>query len=235
MVWSGASLLIIIIAGIFANVEAETGWTFQNSPDTVRQPSLQKDPVLKKFVSAEIPFSLWENLTGSVMVDILVNENGTVDSVTILSGLHKDIDSCVVKAVFEFVFSPAEENGIPIPVIVTFDYDITDYQIPEFVNLQGIVRERGTRMPVKNADIYLSYSVFKDSLHLEALSNYLQKISMFDGQELDGEYSIVAKTDSLGKFVFKSLPNGVVSVKIPLSGYEMFETVDTVFTGEIAD
>ena len=154
-----ALLSFILATSVVGSLKKEDKNYFKISSKTVleQQSSLEKNPVLQKFVSAKIPFSLWENLTGSVIVDILVNERGTVDSVGLINGLHPEVDSAVIAAVKEFVFSPAIAEGKPVPVIITFDYDLSDYKIPEFVNFSGALKERGTRMPVKNAEIFISF------------------------------------------------------------------------------
>lgn len=233
-----ALLSFILATSVEGSLKKEDKNYFKISSESVieQQSSLEKNPVLQKFVSAIIPFSLWENLTGSVIVDILVNERGTVDSVGLINGLHPEVDSAVIAAVKEFVFSPAIAEGKPVPVIITFDYDLSDYKIPEFVNFSGALKERGTRMPVKNAEIFISFPDFdSDTSLLLPLNIYLQQISMFEFQDLEAENTIVTKTDSTGKFSFKSLPNGPVKIKVPLIGYEIFETVDTIFPGKTTE
>jgi TonB family protein len=202
--------------------------------------AIEKEPVLINFAKAVYPRELLKDgITGVVTVDLLVNDSGRVDSIYIVKGIHPALDSAVAAAVRQFVFTPAVAGGGPVSVILTYQYEISldevVEKIEEYVNFSGVVYERGTRAPVRDAEVYVS---FPDTLYDKAIdipfSLYLDKIGSFNGQQLE-QGSIVTQTDSTGMFRFKSLPSGPLHVTIPAVGYESFVTDDTLGHGEMLE
>jgi TonB family protein len=201
--------------------------------------ALEMEPVLKNFVKAVYPEHLLKDaITGSVILDLLVNDSGHVDSVYIVKGIHPDLDRSVVIAARKFVFSPAIADSVPVPVILTYQYDVTLDEvvdkIEEYMNFQGVVYERGTRAPVRDAEVYVSFDDTLSGATRLPFSLYMNKIGTFSGQQFE-QGALVTHTDSTGKFLFKSLPAGPVHVTIPAVGYEQFETADTIRRGEVLD
>jgi TonB family protein len=202
--------------------------------------AIEKEPVLQSFVKAVYPQKLLKDgITGVVTLDLLVSDSGRVDSVYIVKGIHPDLDSAVCTAVRQFVFSPAAAGGVPVPVILTYQYAITLDEVvdkvEEYTNFRGVVYERGTRAAVRDAEVYVSFiDTLYDSTLKIPFPTYLKKIGSFGGQQLE-QGSIVTHTDSTGKFGFKSLPSGPLRITIPAVGYEQFETEDTLGKGEILE
>ncbi len=200
-------------------------------------PALEKEPVLKNFIAAEYPPECAKRgVAGSVLLDLLVNELGDVDSVAVVQGLDSLLDSAVVAAVRQFVFEPAEAGGAPVPVIITYDYrvsyDAVLDSIAEFVNFIGLVLERGTRDPVPGVEVVVIFpDTAADSLLPVPFSAYLAKIGSFTGQRTE-EQSVIASTDSTGRFTFRSLPTGPCRVMVPAIGYEPFSSDEVIRHGE---
>jgi TonB family protein len=214
--------------------DAETGLPMDSSA------AIEKEPVLKEFIKAVYPkYLLKDGITGSVTLDLLVSDSGRVDSVYVVKGIHPELDSAVVTAARRFVFTPAVAGGVPVPVILTYQYEITldevVNKIEQYVNFQGAVYERGTKAPVQDAEIYVSFddTASDSSIHLPFYM-YLHKIGTFSGQQLE-QGTLMTHTDSTGKFAFKSLPAGPLHVTIPAAGYEQFITADTIRLGEVLD
>lgn len=203
-------------------------------------PPLDKEPVLKKFVEIMYPPELAkEGVSGIVTVDLLVNENGRVDSLSVIKGVHSLLDSLVADAVKGFLFEPAVAQGETVPVILTYEYRITldavVDSIQEYVNFSGVVLERGTRNPIPGA--YVTVSIIdtaSDTLLPVPFSMYIKKIGSFDGQDLEGN-SLVTLTDSIGRFAFRSLPAGSCVVHIPVVGYEAFVSDEMISHGELLE
>ena len=198
---------------------------------------LEKEPVLVKFIPAEYPSACArKGIAGSVMLDLVVNETGSVDSVHVLKGLDPQLDSNVVAAVRQFTFEPAVAEGKAVPVIITYNYRISFEpvldSIREVVNFTGTVLERGTREPVENAEVIVTYPDTSDNRQLPVpFSAYMTKIGTFIGQHTE-EASAISITDSLGRFLFKSLPAGACRISIPAVGYEPFTSQENIQTGE---
>lgn len=197
------------------------------------QPQLQQEPVLIKFVKAQLPLSVTRlGITGTVTMNLLLDERGYVDSVELINGLHPALDSQVVKAAFQFKFTPAIIAGVPVSVMIVYQYKVTAddicYTVTDTVNFTGMVFERGTKRPVSDVEILVNY---QDSLSDTTLpvpfGLYLKKIGEFSGQQyLNGVLS--TWTDSFGHFSFKSLPEGPLVLRIIGAGYEPFSS-DQIF------
>jgi TonB family protein len=201
---------------------------------------LEKEPVLKNFIKAQYPEALSRSgVQGVVTLDLLVSEKGTVDSIAIVNGIHPDLDTAVVAAVMQFTFEPAIADSQPVPVIITYNYrisldDLVD-SLKEYVNFSGLLIEKGTRSPVVDAQVIISFSDTMSDTGLKVpFSLYLKKIGAIEGQVLD-ERSIIVTTDSTGSFTCKSLPAGPVSVKIIAPGYEAFGTDEEINASQLTE
>ncbi|MBN1131416.1 MAG: TonB-dependent receptor [Chitinispirillaceae bacterium] len=189
--------------------------------------SVEIEPVLVNFVKADYPQPLLkEGIEGTVTMTLLVNERGRVDSIAVVKGIHPELDMSVSKAARQFIFVPAQAGGIPVPVLMTYEYHIrledAVQVIEEQVNLSGVVLERGTRNSVPGATVSVFYqdTSFDTSLGMP-FSFYLKKIGAFSGQALHGN-ALVTLTDSAGRFSFSSLPSGMATIVIVAPGCGRF-------------
>ncbi len=180
-------------------------------------------PVLIKFIQATYSKKdLKNHIEGSITFELLVNEKGLVDSIQIVKGLKPSLDSATKRAVSQFKFNPATIGLDSIPVIIEYRYDIkmTDVEIPEYINFKGQVRAKGTRSPLINAILTVSFSDTSLNYTPIPFSKYLKKIGSFKDQKVENS-TVITKTDSLGNFQFKSLPSGSFKVSILASGYKL--------------
>lgn len=191
--------------------------------------SLEQEPHLIRFVKIQYPSSITRlGITGTAVLDLLLNERGLVDSVRLISGLHPVLDSQIVNVMFQFKFTPAIVSGEPVPVIITYHYKITTDDIieacnlQEYINFRGQVLERGTRRAVYGAQVTVNFTdTSADTSIPLPFSLYLQQIGKFGGQQfLNGGLSTL--TDPSGYFSFKSLPGGHFTLRIMGDGYELF-------------
>ncbi len=194
-----AKTAVLILAGFITSVRAEPA----DSTDSL--PPVEKLPELKQFIQADYPAgALKKGIEGSVTLELVVSDGGRVDSARVTKGIEPDLDSAAIRAARRFAFSPALAGGEPVPVILEYEYRffITDKIVPldEFINLRGLLKEKGTRKPLADAPVALS---FKDTLSDTGLKVpwkwYLEKIGRFSGQRLEGG-KLVTETDSLGRF-----------------------------------
>jgi TonB family protein len=204
-------------------------------PDSL--PPIEKMPVLKEFIKAQYPIHLSkQGIQGTVILDLLVNEQGTIDSITIVKGIHKDLDAEAVKAVKKFQYTPAIAGGTAVPVIIQYEYRFTLDQIavtnPDRINLEGILIEKGTRQPIGDANVIITFTdTTSDSTLPLPFSLYLMKIGSTPGQSYE-ENHLLATTDSTGKFAFRALPSVPVSLSVIAPGYEEFRTNETIQQNE---
>ena len=61
-------------------------------------------------------------IEGTVFVQAYINKNGEVKSAKIIRGLHADLDSAAVRAVYSTRFQPAMQKGNPVGVWVTIPF-----------------------------------------------------------------------------------------------------------------
>jgi len=200
-------------------------------------PPIEKMPEVTKFVKADYPPDAQKKgIVGSVLLEFVISDSGRVDSAKVIKGVEPSLDSAAVKAILKFEFTPAIAGGQAIPVLFQYEYHFTLSDavagIGEYVNFKGTLREKGTRTPIKDAMVVVS---FPDTLTHSNLPVpfpvYLERISSFEGQYLE-DSQMVTLTDSLGRFSFKSLPAGTVGVAFPISGYIPYKTRQLITKGK---
>ena len=190
-------------------------------------PPIEKMPVLKKFIEADYPEEIYkQGIEGTVLMELLLNDSGYVDSISVLKGVHPVLDSSAVRAAKKFRFTPAVAGGETVPVLIQYEYrfelrEVIE-QIDEYVNFRGTLIERGTKRPIADAMIVLTFiDTVSDSTLPVPFGVYLERLGTIEGQYLE-ENRLVTLTDSLGNFRFFSLPASTVQVTAPLPGYEDF-------------
>ena len=232
------------IAAAIANGGTVAGEASPSDVGGVQEPSAGDtlavsvtDPELRQFVQATYPErELRDGVEGVVLLELLVSETGSVDSVVVLEGLTPDLDQAAVEAASGFEFVPARVDGTPVPVYAQFAYRFSVQDglgdLEEFVNFRGTLRERGTRTPIPGALVVARIVEAEDLGY--PLSAHLGRIGAIEGQFVE-EDRVVVYTDSTGTFAFRSLPPGRIVVSCPNSGYEPFESPETIVHGERLD
>ncbi|MDB4956082.1 MAG: TonB family protein / TonB-dependent receptor [Myxococcales bacterium] len=150
-------------------------------------PQVTKPPKLAHFVPAERPAGT-EDKTAVVVLSIEIAADGKVSDVRLAQTGGADFDAAAIAAVKQFIFEPAEVDGQPAPVTITYSYKFTVEEkivsLGPQVNFEGIVVERFKKTPLAGVKILI-----KD-VGLEAL------------------------TDAQGQFAFTDLPIGVHQVEL---------------------
>ncbi|WP_373691586.1 TonB-dependent receptor domain-containing protein [Hyalangium versicolor] len=143
-----------------AGLELEaTGPADAGSESTFQAPMLLADS------PATYPTQLAaERVTGTVRLELLLDEAGEVESATLVAGSHPLLDDAALHAATRLRFTPALLDGQPVPVRIGFEYRFeapTDTvatagdggTAPTLapVLLRGLVREKGNRRPLPGA------------------------------------------------------------------------------------
>lgn len=213
------------------------------SSDTIQGQfdSIPEIPKLITFVKAYYPKDLIDSgIEGSVILDLLIDTIGAVDSVAVVKGVNPQLDSAAVKAALGFHFLPARLKNQPIDVILQYAYHFSIIeQMVEFqerINLSGHLLEKGTKKPLSFAIVALNFSDTTaktagarktDTPPLESLpngiplTNYLQKIGMLSGQQFEAG-QLITKSDSTGHFRFKSLPCGTIRIRVIAVNHKLY-------------
>jgi protein TonB len=53
---------------------------------------------------------------GTVVLNVLVDENGAVDEVEIIRGVSNELNEAAVRAVKSWTYEPAEKDGVAVKV-----------------------------------------------------------------------------------------------------------------------
>lgn len=83
-------------------------------------------PVVTKRVDAEYTReALAARIQGTVVMDAVVLDNGSVSDVTITKSLDDGLDKQCVKAMRQWEFKPGTKNGKPVAVVVSVTMSFT--------------------------------------------------------------------------------------------------------------
>ncbi|MFI5297687.1 MAG: TonB-dependent receptor domain-containing protein [Polyangiales bacterium] len=120
-------------------------------------PTLTKPPALTTFVEAPFPES--ERASGkgaTVVVQLAIDAAGRVTEVVVVQSAGPAFDEAAVRAVRQFAFSPAEFDGKPSPVQLTYKYEFIlkeeTVHVPT-VNFTGVVRDALTKHPLAGVTV----------------------------------------------------------------------------------
>jgi TonB family protein len=210
----------------------QTDSTVQDSSSAIT-----KMPELKNFVQAVYPPELIKRgVEGTVLMNLTVNDSGTVDSVAVEKGIHPLLDSSAVAAARQFRFTPAMADTARVAVLLQYAYRFSLQDVVQktekYVNFSGHILEKGTRAPVADAMVVINFiDTTSDTSLSVPFGVYRQKIGSFPGQYLEGD-RLVTVTDSTGYFQFYSLPACSIEVSIPAPGYEEFRESDQIRPSE---
>lgn len=198
--------------------------------------SVTQMPQIIKFIKAEYPAALIKKgISGTVILDLLINESGKVDSAAVVKGIHPVLDTNALKASSGFIFTPALAGKDTVPVLLQYEYHFTLEEavdsIPQVSNYSGVLLEKGTRLPLSDAMVVVTFIDTVDKSLPLPFDSYLQKIGKITGQSIE-DGRLITTSDSLGRFTFYSLPSCSIKVQIILSGYADYKTKEHIKSKE---
>ena len=175
-------------------------------------PTLTRPPAVERFVEAAYPPEAEaQKLEGRVVLSIDISATGEVTRAEVVEPAGHGFDEAALAAIRQFHFTPAELDGQPSPVRISYAYDFvlrpapTAVQVQQEgpVNFSGEVLERGNRKPLAGAEVALP------SLGMSTV------------------------TDARGRFAFRDVPPGDVQVVITASEFQRFETSERIDAGKV--
>jgi TonB family protein len=190
----------VLLVGLFSSTSRA-----QPAPEATGQ--LTKAPKLVKFVPAVYPKDKHDaGITAHVLLSIEIGDDGKVGNVEVVEPAGADFDAAAVAAAKQFEFEPAEIDGTPAPVKITYRYDFTVVtQIvaagPQ-VNFDGLVLERFKKKPVAGVKVTI--------------------------KDLD----VTGETDEEGKFAFTDMPVGPHKVRLQHPKFTTIDTDETISRGQ---
>lgn len=129
-------------------------------PVAAARPKLTKAPELLEFVEA--PYPEEEKAAGraaQVVLQIAISATGDVEDAAVVESAGPHFDAAALAAVRKFKFSPAEFDGQPAPVKITYRYQFTlKIELPTTAEFKGVVRAKGTGAPLAGVKVELSGS-----------------------------------------------------------------------------
>jgi TonB family protein len=183
----------------------------------VHVPTLTRPPELRQFVEAVYPEDAQaQGLTGEVKLRLTLGDTGSVVDAEVMEPAGHGFDEAALTAVRQFQFTPAEVDGRPASVQLDYVYKFVLREAPPSVDagppapaeatLTGEVIARGSRNRV-------------DAVTLRCANHP-------DAPE--------AVTDAQGRFRLTVAP-GECELKAVATGYELFQTKETLAPGETTE
>lgn len=204
---------------IHANAQQGAAGTGDTSP---RGGKLTKAPQLTNFKDVEAPYPDEEKASGqtaAVTLQLAISDRGDVTEVVVLNSAGRAFDFAAVESAKRFKFTPAEIDGKPAPVKLTFRYDFAFHEemvdLGPQVNFSGEVLDasagRKKRKPLPNIHVRISSTDVDETTH----------------KKRDIEIA-AADTDEDGYFEFESLPPGTYTITVSGPGIATVKTEETI-------
>lgn len=164
--------------------------------------TLTKAPKLLVFVEAALPQSETADQTASVLLELLITDQGLVQDARVVESGGAGFDAAALAAVRGFVFEPAEVDGKPAAVKIQYRYEF-QAERPESTEttLEGEVRDGATGQPIAGVAVRLD----------------------------TGE---VATTDAAGRFSFQGLTPGERTILLSGADLAALQTTETLAPGD---
>lgn len=218
---------MVLLVALPALARAQTADSVpKREPEQIEAQKLGKVPKQTRFVEAEYPREAADKGIEAVVVLLLdIDDKGKVTAVGLAEPADPPglgFDEAAMAAAQQFEFEPAELDGKPIAVQITYKYRFTlKAKAPPpaaapapppkrepVANLVGLLLERGTRVPMPGVVV----TVFRDE----------------GGKPVGFE----ASSDAEGRFAFYDLAPGEWRVLAEPPGYYPFRTTETVAAGQ---
>jgi TonB family protein len=167
-------------------------------------------PAIAEYVEAPYPAEAQAaGITGEVGLLITLTAEGLIEAVEVSRPAGNGFDEAALEAVRQMKFTPARTAEGPIGVVFEFSYAFTLQaeapadDLPPPVNLDGRIRQMGTRRPVEGATVVVV------------------------GQDL------TAVTDADGRFELRGAATGLIKVKVLHPEHIALEKEVEVVEGEL--
>jgi TonB family protein len=163
-----------------------------------------------------------DNIGGDVVVELLIDEQGAVERVSLVQGVNPLLDSIALACGSCFRFAPAREDSVPVAALIqmaiAFDPVRAMRTMSVPFTMTGSVIDEATEKPFVNMPVICRPiripGAVSDSFFL-ALHNAVKGQSVIEGH-------IVTRTDSAGRFAFTFLYPCSVSVTLQSPFYGFF-------------
>jgi TonB family protein len=172
-----------------------------------------------------------ERRGGAVSLLVTLDADGAVMRVEVVESAGADLDWAALGALTQYAFRPAEIDGRPAAVAITYRllFEVPAHEAPAprdaratapdegrpAFSLSGRVRRAGTVQPVRFAEVIVSELLPEEAGGLGA--------------------PVAILTDDEGRFAFPPLPEGPYRLEVGVEGYEPFRDEQYLAAGERHD
>lgn len=210
--------LVLLSSGVAL---AEEGVRRELVDAGVHIPVLTKAPELLEFVQADYPpEAKAQGLTASVKLSVVIDETGKVTDAQVPEPVGNGFDEAAIAAVKRFTFSPAEVDFKPSPVQIEYVY--------HFV-LQPPEPDAGVaEAPVETPDAGPTLDAKLEGQALVRGSRGFVPDALVACDEYPENF---ATADAEGHFSLP-LPSGLCHIRVVAAGFLVFQTDETLATGE---
>ncbi|MBN2804220.1 MAG: TonB family protein, partial [Deltaproteobacteria bacterium] len=218
------SIILIFLSNL--NIYAQDNVN-SNEKNSQKQENIINDelvpPVLKEYVEAVYPKeSAKKGVEADVLTEISIDENGIVTGVAVVESAGQAFDDAAVDAIYQFLFSPALKDGVPIPSKVLYKYSFflkpdesikkSEEETPVSAILKGKILDMEDK-PIKEVSVLLT------SLDMNSTT-----------ENSDTPEKYVTSSD--GTFEFKNLNPGMWQIDIVAASYKPLSLSETIEEGE---
>ncbi len=187
---------------ILSTSQAQTATQQQGGPPitgTVRRAGGVLQASATKRVTPEYPDLAKEaRVTGSVVVEVTVSEEGTVESARAVNG-HPLLKDAAVDAARGWRFTPTQLSGVPVKVIGTITFNFTLPRDPALVKEAESLKEQLRAQP-GSSDLYFKLGEVFSKLeeNQDAAEAYRQAVR-FDEKSIPARVGLIRAYARLGE------------------------------------
>ena len=236
---SGWAVAIVCATAFYAHADEE----LEAAPVQVTKP-----PKLLTFVEADYPpTQKAAGVEATITLSIDIGEDGKVGEVKVVGPPHPDFDAAAVAAARRFVFSPAELDGKPGPVSITYRYAFkikTELvALGPQVNFEGTVRERFSKRIMRGVKITLRdtppvATITDDAGHFEfvgvPLGRHVVEVSGPTLVTVKTEETLVKDQKKTVKYFVEEKEEGIDEERVARAPRIKKESVETTIRSEEA-
>ncbi len=181
-------------------------------------------PTLVEFVQAPFPEAALEaEIEGIVLLLIEIDETGAVTSVEVLEAAGWGFDEAAHEAASQFVFTPAEDETGPVPVMIEFEYGF----VLDAAQVEGAVPDEEVAETLEEAPLPVNLEGFLIEMGSRAVVAG-QVVTLADSE-------VTAETDAAGHFEFRGVPVGPLTLRVVSADHQVLEKSLEVTEGEVTE